>query len=415
MARPKSKAPARRYHISGQSVVTLNGRDYYLGPHDSPEALARYAALIAIYQENGLSLPDGFHLEDIEPRVASILAGSGITLTANQANEPIRIRHVAETFRLHVQDRYRNNAQELHRLGKLCDELIEFDGDTLAESYGPKKLQTQRERWIESGLSRKYINRLTNSVVRMYRYAVAQELVSESAWQRLKSLEPLRYGQTAAPEHAPVQPVPLEDVRATAKELSPVLRAMVRVQLATGMRPSELCAMTPGQIDRTSEVWIYRPTKHKTRHRGKTKAIPIVGDAKAAIVDLINRADDSPLFSPRESMSWLRAIQRAARKSKVQPSQMSRAKAKPAKQPGEAYTPSSYRQAIQRAARRAGVPHWHPYQLRHLAATHIRNLLGVEAAQAALGHSHAAMTEHYAKQSLDKAVKAAEVAPRLDD
>lgn len=114
-------------------------------------------------------------------------------------------------------------------------------------------------------------------------------------------------------------------------------------------------------------------------------------------------------------MSWLRAIQRAARKSKVQPSQMSRAKAKPAKQPGPAYTPSSYRQAIQRAARRAGVPHWHPYQLRHLAATHIRNLLGVEAAQAALGHSHAAMTEHYAKQSLDKAVKAAEVAPRLDD
>ena len=57
MPRQKAKAPARRYHISGQSIVTLNGRDFYLGPHDSPESIARYAVLIGIYQRNGLSLP----------------------------------------------------------------------------------------------------------------------------------------------------------------------------------------------------------------------------------------------------------------------------------------------------------------------------------------------------------------------
>ncbi len=39
MVRPKSKAPALRYHLSGQSVVTIDGRDVYLGKHDSPEAI----------------------------------------------------------------------------------------------------------------------------------------------------------------------------------------------------------------------------------------------------------------------------------------------------------------------------------------------------------------------------------------
>lgn len=47
MPRPKAKAPARRFHVSGQSVCTIAGKDYYLGKHDSPESLARYAVLIA--------------------------------------------------------------------------------------------------------------------------------------------------------------------------------------------------------------------------------------------------------------------------------------------------------------------------------------------------------------------------------
>ncbi len=58
MARPKSSTPALRPHISGQSVVTIDGRMFYLGPHGSPQSLARYAVLIGMYQAGGLSLPD---------------------------------------------------------------------------------------------------------------------------------------------------------------------------------------------------------------------------------------------------------------------------------------------------------------------------------------------------------------------
>lgn len=57
MARPKAKAPARSYHISGQSIVRIGGRDFYLGKHDSPESIARFAVLIVTYHQGGLTLP----------------------------------------------------------------------------------------------------------------------------------------------------------------------------------------------------------------------------------------------------------------------------------------------------------------------------------------------------------------------
>ncbi len=74
MARPKSKAPARRYHMSGQSVVTIDGRDYYLVPYDSPESIGRYAVLIGIYQSGGLSLPENFDPASLDQHAAGLLA-----------------------------------------------------------------------------------------------------------------------------------------------------------------------------------------------------------------------------------------------------------------------------------------------------------------------------------------------------
>jgi integrase len=103
----------------------------------------------------------------------------------------------------------------------------------------------------------------------------------------------------------------------------------------------------------------------------------------------------------------------------------------PAKKPGEYYTVKSYRRAIAQACSRAfPLPaelgpqivdgeretirqwrsrlnpeqrarikafyktyHWHPHQLRHTAATFIRREFGLEAAQIALGHSSALVTE----------------------
>jgi hypothetical protein len=47
MPKLKRKLPSYRLHkVSGQAVVTLNGRDHYLGPHGSPESYEEYKRLI---------------------------------------------------------------------------------------------------------------------------------------------------------------------------------------------------------------------------------------------------------------------------------------------------------------------------------------------------------------------------------
>jgi site-specific recombinase XerC len=46
---------------------------------------------------------------------------------------------------------------------------------------------------------------------------------------------------------------------------------------------------------------------------------------------------------------------------------------------------------------------WSPNQLRHSAATEIRRRFGLEAAQVALGHSKADVTQVYAERDMTKA------------
>jgi integrase len=71
------------------------------------------------------------------------------------------------------------------------------------------------------------------------------------------------------------------------------------------------------------------------------------------------------------------------------------------------------RRAIAKANRQreaeglAPIPHWHPHQLRHNAATLIRREAGLDAARAVLGHRSPAVTEVYAELDQAKAVAVA--------
>lgn len=134
-------------------------------------------------------------------------------------------------------------------------------------------------------------------------------------------------------------------------------------------------------------------------------------------------------YFSRESMNAFRAEQRGNRKSKVQPSQAHRSKARPRKRPGERYTSRSYAQAIAKAVEKANtaracepcklrrpeerchtckanaIPHWHPHQLRHTKATQIRKQFGLDAARAVLGHRSPKVTEVYAEIDVNKAAE----------
>lgn len=418
MPRPKAKAPTRQYHLSGQSVVRLDGREFYLGKHDSPEAIARYAVLVGIYQQNGLKMPEDFELDQIEDRVGVMLGAVPATaLATDQTSQPILVSHVTALFREHVREKYKNTPQERRRNLRLADQLDAKFGSVTVEQFGPVKLREFRDDLVSQGLARKYVNRLVNCVIQMFRHGVAGELITVAKVQQLQTLEPLRKGQTKAPETEAVEPANLEHVRATAKHLSPVVKAMLRVQIATGARPKEVCMMRPCDIDRSGEVWVYKPSEHKTDWVGKAKHIPLVGDARAAVEDYLNRDPQAYCFSPAESMAWRRAVGTAKRKTPKNQGNRpgTNRKENPKRVPRERYDAASYRQAIERAAKKAGVDHWHPYQLRHLTATAVRAVLGIEDAKALLGHSTALMTAHYARESVEAATRAAKVAPTLFD
>jgi integrase len=388
MVRPKAQTPALTYHISGHSVVRIDGRDFYLGTHGSAESLARYAFLIAEYQRNGLSLPDSFDIRPINALVASLAGGSPIDpISTHQADEPILVKHVTAAYREYVAVRHKNSPSETSRSLQICRILDSECPDLEADKFGPRALLKLRSKWVSDGKSRQYCNRTTNSVFRLFKWAVSAELVNVTTHQRLKTVEPLRIGESDAYDTDPVTPANLEHVRKTIPYLPPQLRAVVRIQVATGARPSEILMMTPSEIDRSGEDWVYRPKRHKNANKKKTRSIPLVGDAREAVTDYLNRDPNSYCFSPKEAVEWYNAQKRANRKSKVQPSQRDRRKPDSSKRPRDHYDKHSYRQAIERACKKAGVPYWHPYQLRHLAGTFVRELLGAEAAQALLGHA----------------------------
>ncbi len=195
---------------------------------------------------------------------------------------------------------------------------------------------------------------------------------------------------------------------------------MVQIQVATGMRPSELFRMRPSDIEQREDgVWVYRPSEHKTKRHGKKKQVPIVGDAKVALEPYLDRDPTDFCFKPEESACWYRQQRSAKRKTLA--NQGDRPGYNKSTRPGvskpRTYSPQfdkdSYRKVIVRAAKKAGAEHWTPYQLRHTAATVIREALGIDGAQALLGHSKRQMTEHYAKESLNKAIEAAKAGPKI--
>jgi integrase len=183
---------------------------------------------------------------------------------------------------------------------------------------------------------------------------------------------------------------------------------MLELQLVTGMRPGEARAMRGCDLETSGDIWFYRPAHHKTRHKGKDRVIAIGPRGQEIIKPFLNLDTQAYLFSPQAALEQYRAERRAQRKTLVQPSQQNRRKARPQKRPGSTYSMSAYATAVAKACVKAKVPHFHPHQIRHTHATEVRRRFGLEAAQVALGHSQAQITEVYAERDMTLAARVAQ-------
>lgn len=230
----------------------------------------------------------------------------------------------------------------------------------------------------------------------------------------------MRKGRSAAREAARVRPVDDEHVDATLSYLSPPVAAMVALQRRTGCRPGEVVTLRPCDVTRRLDgLWTYRPSRFKTEHHEDAERVIMLGPkAQAVLRPWLDRDSEAYCFSPREAVAWQQAQKRLKRRTKIQPSQLDRSKAKPKRVPAECYTTDSYRRAIEYAVRSANkalrkqaeadgrgpadvpqIPNWHPNQIRHAVATIVRERHGIEAAQVVLGHAKADVTQVYAERN----------------
>lgn len=160
------------------------------------------------------------------------------------------------------------------------------------------------------------------------------------------------------------------------------------------------------------ELWHYYPSHDKTEHLrtpGEKKIVPLGPGAIAIIKARTDGRQDAPeefIFRPADAYAEHLRSRRRKRKTPVQPSQRARHEEvvkKPRRRFREYFTAQTYRDAVKRAALRAKVPCWHPYQLRHTAATETEKRLGWRAAQTLLGHKSPDTTRIYIDQNRELA------------
>ena len=384
MPRLTSSVPKYCKHkASGQAVCTIRGKDFYLGPHKSRASLIEYDRLIGEWLAAGRCLPvedsDGLAVSELILRYWRFARGYYV-----KNGQPTDTQsHIRSTLRA----------------------LREVYGHTQAVDFGPLALRTVREKLMVPGRTRKYVNYQTSIIVRMFKWAVAEQLVPVTVFEALRAVPGLKKRRTTAPEGPGVKPVPEADVQVVLGHLPAIVADMVLVQRLTGCRPSEVCIIRPGDIDRSGDVWTYRPESHKTEHHGKERVIFIGPKAQRLLTPYLLRPAEAYCFDPRESETKRRGRAHANRKTPLSCGNRpgTNRKRRPMRRAGEQYTTSSYRRAIHRACDLAGIDRWGPNRLRHSAATEVRREFGLEAAQVVLGHASADITQTYAERDAELA------------
>ncbi|TWT49355.1 site-specific tyrosine recombinase XerC [Rubripirellula amarantea] len=390
MPRPKSEIPSYRKHSSGQARVTINGRDYLLGPHGTQASKREYDRLIAEY------------------------LGSGRSSSYGTEPEAYLVGHLILDYLQHAKDYYGTGVtSELHRIKSGCKPLKSLYATQRAVDFGPIQFKAVRQAFIDNDQCRTGINAQMKRLARMFKWAAGEGKLPAAVYDTLRLIPSLRRGRTEAKESKPVKPVPADVVAATLAKLNPVVADMVRVQFLTCCRPGELCKLTPAMIDRTGDVWVATLDDHKTAHHGHTRAIFIGPKCQEILTGYLDRDPTERLFRPCDAISMKRAKAKANRTTPMNQgnragySENSRKGKRAKRAPGIAYRTCEYGQAVRRAAKQAGVEHWAPNQLRHSRATEIRKLFGLEGSQVIAGHAKADVTQVYAERDSERAIEIA--------
>ena len=400
-----NRPPKYRLHKStGQAVVSVHGKVIQLGPFGSPRSHERYQEQLINWRERRHE--KRLEVEPAEPEVslkelqARRMRGYAITLD-----------ELALVYLDFARSYYVKNGRitrEAEVVGDMLRVLVRHHSGEAADEFGPVKLKELRDRMIdEMDWCRKHINKQVSRLTRMFKWAVANELIHASIHQALTTVGGLKRGRSAARETGPVLPVEDEAVENTLLHLPRIVADMVRLQRLTGARPGEICSLRPCNIDRSNDVWVYQPGEHKMEHYETQRLVMIGPKAQKLLKLYLDRDPPCPCFLGDETL-WLSRRRGVEADMPLNADLIERAH-RFAQGRGKLipYNVNAYRIAIHRACEKAGLPKWSPNQLRHTAATEVRKKFGLEAAQVMCGHQSADVTQIYAERDVSLAMEVA--------
>ena len=334
-----------RHKASGQAVVTIQGKDHYLGPYGSDESRKKYGELIAQHASGFLS-----------PAVA-IQRPVGFT-----------INEIVLSFLRHAEKYYVKDGKptdEYNCFLSAVRPLVALYGDTQAsgdDGFTASKLRAVRDKMIDLGWSRKYINKSCGRIRQVFRYANSHDMlgsvvVGAAVITSLDSLSPLLVGRSEAVELPSRTAVPIEHIEAIRSHVNQRTKDMIDLCLLTGARPGELVQLTTSMIETSGDVWTATLADHKMKHKGKTRMLAFGPKAKLILKKYL-RSDGKTRLFPIRRDTFTKTLVYWCNKLKL--------------------------------------PKFTAHWLRHNAATEIRSKENLDSAQALLGHSDAKTTEIYA-------------------
>ena len=348
---PISRVPSYRLHRpTGQAVVTLGGRDYYLGLHGSPKSKTRYQKLLAGWLQAEIAPPRPFD----PPR-----AGSTVLMVAEAYLGQLNGRYVKAG----------RPTRQLDRLKSAVRFLIADHGEVVASNFSGDDLRDILVSMARAGRPRIAINQLTTIIRAIINWGVERKLVDASVDHELRAVRSLKRGAVLdgvqTRETKPIRKVQAAVLERTTPHMPDILKYMVVLERLTGMRPCELCGLRPGDLNRDGEgpdgtilagVWVYEVSDsfNKNAHRGLHRWVLIGPKGQAVLTRYLNRSAGAYCFSPRE------ACERSLK------SQGRRVAFGESRQPGQHYSTASYGRAVAKACQRAEPGCWgdcHPSDL----------------------------------------------------
>ena len=294
------------------------------------------------------------------------------------------------------------------RSGSSLRPLNRLFGPTPAKDFGEDQLEAVRQSMIDAGLSRRTINERTARIVRALGFGVRKKLFPAETTSRSGRSRGSRRAGRGVREGRTVRPAPEAHVEAVRPHVSRQVWAMVELQRLTGMRSGEVDDHADGRHRPLGAGLGLHPGLAQDRApRQGADDLPRPPGAGGPPALAPGRRGRIPLPAPGGADAERRAERRAARKTPVDALAAGPDAEGPAEEDARASATARgpIRHAIERACKRAGVPHWHPHQLRHNAATWLRKEFGLDVARVILGHTSPAVTETYAEADREKAVR----------